>query len=364
MAAETVGRVRSAVERALAALEVPPGVRLLVAVSGGQDSVCLLDALCAIPKASSVRLTAVHVDHRLRGEASAADAIAVEALARQLGLPSIKVQVDLAAYARRHALGLEEAGRYLRYQALAAIARREAAWGAATGHTLDDLAETVLINVICGTGPAGLAGMPAVQTYSSARLGPPFPELHVSGQSSANAMELRVVRPLLSMSRQETAQYCAEVGLNYRLDCSNLDPVFLRNRVRHHLLPLLRTYNPSIIPTLGRLARLAADDEQELEHLVDAVWAREATVGPAEVAFAWDGWAALSAAIQRRLLRRARRQLGGGERWSFQSLESARTLLNRRAAGRRLSLGAGVSLLTSRLGFRLVATGRVSGPRP
>jgi tRNA(Ile)-lysidine synthetase-like protein len=359
VATGTVERVRTAVERALAALEVPPDVRLLVAVSGGQDSVCLLDALSAVLTAASARLIAVHVDHRLREEASAADAAAAAALAGRLGLPSITVQADLANYARQERLGLEEAGRYLRYQALAALSQREMAWGAATGHTLDDLAETMLINLIRGTGPAGLPSIPAVQSYRRAGLGPPFPELEMSGLREAT--ELRVIRPLLSIGRRETAEYCAQAGLEYRVDCSNLDPLFLRNRVRHHLLPLLRTYNPSIVPTLGRLARLAADDEQELERAVDAAWSRAATVGPAEVAFSWDSWAGLSAAIQRRLLRRARRQLGGGEHRSFQSLESARALLGGRAPARRLSLGGGVHLLTSRVGFRLVAAGPVSG---
>jgi tRNA(Ile)-lysidine synthase len=302
----------------------------------------------------------VHVNHKLRAEA-AADAEAVEALADQLGHKFFSFEVDVPSYARRHGLGLEEAGRYARYQVLATAARAQGAWGAATGHTADDAAETLLINMIRGTNPLGINSIPTQQTYTRGGLGPPLsPPLSLPvTDTPGSCVILQVIRPLLGLSREETEQYCWEAGRQFRRDPSNLDPNFLRNRIRHNLLPLLRTYNPSIVPTLGRLSEMAADDEVELGRLSAAAWQANATIGEATVAFLWRDWLAQSPGLQRRLLRRAGIELGAGA-WSFQSLEAARRLLAGRPSARRLSLGGGVKLVTTRQGFRLLAA---SSPR-
>jgi tRNA(Ile)-lysidine synthase TilS/MesJ len=331
----------------------------------------------------------VHVDHGLRGEESGADAAWVESLVGRLGYNCLTYRADTARYAREHRLGLEEAGRYVRYQAFAAAAASESAWAVATGHTVDDLAETVLIKLLRGTGPLGITGMSADHPLDIARLGPPArlipraghadsaagkcgqtpsaysasPRLRVS--ASAEEPALRVIRPLLAVERVQTERYCAELGLEFRRDPSNIDPSFLRNRVRHQLLPLLRTYNPSIVDSLARLGQLAADDEAELDRAVEKVGSRkwalrqaqdELGSGKGGAMFDWHEWLALSPAIQRRLLRRAAQELTR-EAWSFQSLESARLLLAKRPAGRRISLGGGVRLTTTNKGFRLVKSG-------
>jgi tRNA(Ile)-lysidine synthetase-like protein len=334
---------------------------LLVAVSGGQDSLCLLDALHDQGPSRSVRLAVLHVDHQLRGAEAAEDSAAVGALCARLGWPFVAVKVDVASYARQHHLGLEEAGRKVRYQALAASARDLGAVGAATGHTLDDLAETTLINLLRGTGPLGLSGIAAVQHYRVHLLGHPIPELWE--RPPAHDHELMVVRPLLDTRRDETLAYCQQLGLPYRTDTSNDDPRFLRNRIRHHLIPELRTYNPSIVPGLGRLARLIADDEAELRRLVDDVWQTGVAVREDEIFFSWSTWLAASPSIQRRLLRRSQQLLSGSEAGSFQAIEDARLLLGRRVAGRRLSLGFAVDLVATGNGFRLIKTGDSDLPR-
>lgn len=356
MAGSVAARVRSTVERFLQTLPLPLDALLLVAVSGGQDSACLLDALAASRPGFGLRLAVVHVDHGLREAASEADADAVEGLAGRYALEALTVRVPVERYAKQHKLGLEEAGRLLRYRALGAETGRRSAWAAATGHTADDLAETLLINIIRGSGPRGLTGMPAVQHYTSRFLS--LPDSH-SRPGGAPRSDLRVIRPLLEVSRQDTEAYCREVGIEFRCDASNLDPTFFRNRVRHHLLPLLRTFNPSISTSLGRLARLLADDELELERLVASAWPEQAVRDGEALIFDWAGWLSQSPALQRRLLRRARAELSGGADWSFQALESARLLLAERPARRALDLGGGVRLTTSRQGFRLV-TGGVS----
>jgi tRNA(Ile)-lysidine synthetase-like protein len=351
VAGSTVERVRAEVARRLAEHRLPPAATLLVAVSGGQDSVCLLDALASLPAPDAPRLVVFHLDHRLRGDRSAADAAAVGRLAAGYGLELCLWRVEVRAYAQAQGLGLEAAGHFARYQALRAEAARRAAWGAATAHTADDQVESVLMNLLRGSGLAGLAGIAPAQSYADPLLGPPLAELRLARSAATPA--LQVIRPLLALSRRDSGRYCRERGLPVRVDESNFDPAFLRNRIRHHLVPLLLSYNRSIDASLTRLATVVAEDEAELERLTDAVWQRIARSGQAEVAFDWRDWLGLSPALQRRVLRRAGQRLSDQAGWSFQSVESGRRLLERRLPARRLSLGGGVLLLTTRQGFTL-----------
>jgi tRNA(Ile)-lysidine synthase len=173
-----------------------------------------------------------------------------------------------------------------------------------------------------------------------------------------------VIRPLLAVRRRDSARYCAELQLPIRLDETNLDPAHLRNRVRHHLMPLLLSYNPSIDESLTGLASVVAEDEAELARLTDLAWFEIARSREAEVAFAWTDWVPLSAALQRRLLRRAGQHLIGQHGWSFGAVEAGRRLLEQRTPARRLSLGGGVGLATSRRGFSLRLRAGQPGPRP
>lgn len=350
-----VETVRAAVAGSLARAAPPPDALIVVALSGGPDSVCLLDALSA----AGPRLAVVHVDHGLRGPAAQHDARLAERQARAAGVECTVRQADVGAYARAARLGLEEAARNARYQLLLAEAARRNAWSVATGHTRDDHVELLLINMIRGTGPTGFATFPPTIHHTQGDFAPPLPELDPPAAGS-----VRIDRPLLEVGRAQTVAYCRERGLDYAEDASNADPAFTRNRIRHHLLPLLRTYNPSIVDTLARLARLVGEDETELERLTDEVWRRCAGRSGASVRFAWSDWAALSVALRRRLLRRASRELLGREAWSFRSIEAARTLLDGRSSGRRLALGGGVRLATARQGFRLTVTSARSESSP
>jgi tRNA(Ile)-lysidine synthase len=335
---DVVRSVRASARRTLALAAIPLERPLLVAVSGGQDSVCLLDALAVIWAGSGegAGLIVIHVDHRLRGAASRRDAEAVAALARRYQLGYVRVEADVAAYAEQAGIGLEEAGREVRYRAFAEAAVQRQVGAVATGHTEDDSAETLLMNILRGTGLTGISG---IQTRQ------------ISAATGAEA--LQVVRPLLGVSRTQTEAYCRALDLPFQCDASNADVSFLRNRVRHHLMPLLRTYSPSIVSNLGRLAEIAADDDSLLESVAEQSFQAVARRGPAEVAFDWADWLALAPALQRRLLRRSRHQLIGVGAWSFRSLETARLLLQRRPARRRLDLGGGIHLSTSRRDFRL-----------
>lgn len=209
-----------------------PGDRVLVAVSGGADSLVLLDCLLAIRDALRLELVVGHVDHGLRA-GSQADAVAVAAHAAALALPCLRVRVDVRAGAPRGAT-LEQAARDARYAALHRMAGEAGSRRIATGHTRTDQAETVLMRMIRGTGPLGLGGV-------------------------APRRDDEVVRPLLCAGRDEVHAWAAAHALPVRPDPSNTDTRHLRNRVRAQLLPMLRDFNPRIESLLSELADDAAD---------------------------------------------------------------------------------------------------------
>lgn len=231
---------------------------LLVAVSGGPDSVCLLHVLYSLRKELGLKLHVVHLDHMLRGKESASDAQYVFDLCHKLGVPVTVEQRDVRAHQKQHSLTLEEAAREVRYGFFADVAESIGVRTVTVGHTLDDHVETVLLHIIRGTGTRGLRGLQPVSKR----------------QSSGNF--LTVIRPLIEVTRAETTAYCRRHRLHPRVDASNLSPEFLRNRVRLELLPLLGSYNPRIVEALLRTARIAADDVAVLEKAARRQWRRTA----------------------------------------------------------------------------------------
>lgn len=307
---QVVARVRALAERERL---YGAGDFLILAVSGGADSTCLLDVMRQLRPGSSPRMAVVHVDHAYRAN-SAEDGAFVRDLATRAGLPCEVARVDGPEYARRHRLGLEQAGRALRYQHLARAAVRHGARMIVTGHSRDDSVETMLMHLLRGAGGEGLRGIGVRESLELARLGPPaLDDLPPSAT---------VIRPLLGLGRAETAAYCRARGLAWRVDPSNDDPSFLRNRVRHHLLPVLRTYNPSIDGTLARTAMLLRDDEAWLEAATARRGRRLLRVTSDGLQIELDGWRRQPRAAQRRLARRAADALGaGGEGLGFEAVE-------------------------------------------
>ena len=229
-----------------------PGDRVCAAVSGGADSVALLlllHAANAMPRnALGVGLSAVHVHHGLRGEEADADTEFVRALCLRLEVP---LHVHHASVPDRVARGreagepetIEEAARELRYEYFAKLIAEGHADSVLTAHTLDDQAETVLMKLLRGAWTEGLSGIhPVVLVPDAGRPG-------------------KIVRPLLAVRRAELEEFLRGQGQTWRTDSSNADEAFTRNRVRHHLLPILREYNPGIDQALANLAELARDDE-------------------------------------------------------------------------------------------------------
>lgn len=239
------GRARDAGAGVLAAVRATidrhgllrPGDRVLAACSGGADSMALLSLLLDLREDLSLDIVVAHFDHRLRA-ASAADRDFVRAFARERGLRFVEGRRDVRRHAVRRGLNLEEAARELRYAFLRRAASRAGASRIATGHTLNDQAETVLLRILRGTGLSGLAGIP------------------VTGEDG-------LIRPLLEIERGDILAYLRRRGIPHREDPTNRDRRLLRNRVRHDLLPrLARDYDAAVVRHLGRLALLAQDEDR------------------------------------------------------------------------------------------------------
>jgi len=219
-----------------------PGERIGAAVSGGLDSVLMLDFLERLSRDIGFTLAVIHFNHHLRGTESDEDEGFVRSRARDLHLPFLRGEARVAEEARQQRRNLEATARDLRYRFFLGLVRQGRLDKVATAHTLDDQAETVLIHILRGTGTKGLGG------------------IHPS-------FEGMIVRPFLSLTREEVETVAKERSLPFRVDSTNLDTRFRRNKVRLELLPLLeKEYNPEVKRLLSELSARAREDEAYLDH--------------------------------------------------------------------------------------------------
>lgn len=320
---------------------IPPEEIVVVGVSGGADSVCLLHVLAKWRKALGIKLHIAHLNHQLRGVESEADAEYVSNLAGSLDIPITIDRQDVAAYRTERNCSIEEAARELRYAFLARVAKEVGANRITTGHTRDDHVETILMHILRGTGITGLCGLApcSPMAYDSQGMSLRAEALSIAKGQRSN---LLVIRPLLDITREETASYCQEHQLAPRIDSSNLSPSFFRNRLRLHLLPLLRQYNPSVDQALLRLADIAKEDSAFIEQQASGVWDEVARQENNTIYLDKKQIASLPIALQRQLLRAAVTKLAGDTRDIEAShIEAARSLLNK-PASKRISLPHGL----------------------
>lgn len=306
------------VNRFLAGAPLAEG-RLVVAVSGGPDSIALLHLLSGWARTFDRPLQVFHMDHGLRGEESAEDARFVLDQAAALGWPVTLVGL---APGELHRMGgsTQEAARERRYAELFRLAHRIGAVGIATGHNQDDQAETVLMRFLRGAGAHGLAGIPPITVRQS----------------------IPLLRPLLETSRAEIEAYCREAGLSFRIDSSNLHTDYLRNRLRQELLPhLAETYNPAIRRTLSQMATVLREEDRWLDDLA-AAHLQEARLrfDSSQVELAVAELSKAPVPLQRRIIRLAVQALSGsGEGCSLASVERVLDLLARPEGARQVPLG-------------------------
>ncbi|MEA3351363.1 MAG: tRNA lysidine(34) synthetase TilS, partial [Chloroflexota bacterium] len=308
----------SRLETTLNKCSLNPNKPILVGLSGGPDSLCLIDTL----HRKGYALIAAHLNHQLRPEADT-DAHEARCIAETRALPFILEQKNVGAHAETNNLSIEEAARTLRYNFLFEQAHAHGAQAVAVGHNADDQVETVLMHLLRGAGLAGLKGMRA----------------YMLPNSWSDSVAL--VRPLLNVWRDEILAYCQKYDLEAVFDRSNLDTTYFRNRLRHVLIPYLDEYVPGLRERLRQMAEILAGDHAVLERVVHAAWdICIDTQGDGFVAFDARKLAHQPLGVRRRLIRRAVAALRPDLRdLSFDAVERALAALEPPSRKMDLALG-------------------------
>ena len=233
---------------------VSPGDRVICAVSGGKDSMALLNCMLALAEELEITVSAAHFDHRLRGEDSRRDAAFVENYCRSRDVPCHMGGGDVSEYAARRGIGIEEAARELRYGFLLGI---DPLAKIATAHHGGDNAETVLMHMIRGSGLHGLGGIPPVRG--------------------------RIIRPMLAVTPKEVETYLTEHNIPHVEDGTNGEDFYLRNRIRHHLLPLMEQENPSVMGNISRMTELVRQEDAFLDELAESLLPKDGRLSVEEL---------------------------------------------------------------------------------
>ncbi len=347
--------ILAAVRRAIAKHElIERGSTVVVGVSGGADSVCLLHALKTLAPEYDLTLHVAHLDHQLRGAAARADADFVRDLAYRWTLPFSIESRDVAAFARDHKLSIEEAARQVRYGFLREVAAANHSETIAVAHHADDQTESVLMHFLRGSGLAGLRGMR-----------PKTKMLEVgSWKLEAALNDLELIRPLLDVPRADIEAYCAQHALAFRTDATNADTTYFRNRLRHELLPTLETYNPNIRSILRHTADVVQADYELLEAHRNFAWDMTLLAeSDTAITFSLSAWREQPIGTQRALLRRAIHQLRASLRdVNFIHVEDAIEVLARATTGDQVTLPQNLMLEVSYDAFTIAPRDQLAVP--
>ena len=291
---------------------IPQGGSLLLAVSGGADSMVLADGVLQLVNEGYCSAHVLHVEHGLRGEEALADAELVRRFCEEKGLAFTCVHVDVNAYSQGNKLSTEEAARKLRYAALEKKAQELNADFILTAHHSDDQAETVLLKLLRGAGTEGLSGM---QVRSG-----------------------KILRPLLHLTREHLENYCALQNINYCYDSSNDDLHYTRNKIRRELLPYLeKNFNPAIKKAVVQSAGILQEDDACLNQMAQEKFQAIANCTDEGVILNVRKWQEVPAALRKRILRQAY-FLAGGKELGYRHTEALDVLCLRKTSGKYLQL--------------------------
>ena len=294
------------------------GDGVIAGLSGGPDSVCLFHALCSLRDELKLGpITAVHINHCLRGEESDGDEVSARQLAEGLGAEFIAFRYDVAAIAEKTGESTETAGRRLRYEAFERVRKEKGAARIAVAHNRNDQAETVLMRILRGTGLRGLGGIEYKRPDGI------------------------VIRPVLDLSRDQIEEYCRDRGLTPRIDHTNNQAIYTRNKIRLNLLPYLaREFNPSVSDALVRLSRQAREDEDfimsaALGYIGEDRWNQK------DCSLLLEGFEKLHPAAAKRVVLYCAAQAGMDQNMSAVNLEDAVRLAREKAEARETDLADG-----------------------
>lgn len=293
---------------------------ILVGLSGGPDSVCLVHVLDAIKDNLRLNINAIYIDHGLRPDETTSEIEFCKDFCSRYGINFLTKAIDVRNFAINQRINLQEAGRYLRYMTYNEVAKEIKATKVALGHTADDQAETLIMRLIRGSGTTGLASIPPVRG--------------------------NIIRPLIEIERKEIIDYLEEVELNYIMDSSNLKKNYLRNKIRLSVMPVLKEINPDIIQTLSKTATIFRDEERYFEIIVTKTLMKlfsrktdtrvELFLTPFEV---------MDTVIMRRVLRRVIDETRGLRGISFIHVEDIIELIKNGKPGDRLYLPNGIRVI-------------------
>ena len=253
--------------------EMFPGPGLvLVCVSGGADSMCLLEALREISREFGFSIAVAHFNHNLRGDESVRDEMFVREYCRMRDVPFYSGSGDVGAFAKNYGSGLEEAARDLRYGFFISTAEKTGAVRIATAHTADDNAETMILNLVRGAGANGLSGIPpkrGIYTRAGDRNESGLYSRCMQGPAESVMQGIMIIRPMLRVSRQDVLQFTGERGVPFIEDSTNSLDVFTRNKIRHKVMPVIREINPRYHEAVSAAAELSRADEEYLSEVAD-----------------------------------------------------------------------------------------------
>ncbi|MBR5613767.1 MAG: tRNA lysidine(34) synthetase TilS [Clostridia bacterium] len=286
---------------------IDKGDRVLAAVSGGADSVCMLHVLNRLKKSLGFELFCAHLNHGLRGDAADNDEKFVVDLCQRLDIKAFTKKVDVGAFAHEKKLTVEEAGRVVRYDFFEELSKKHHFNKVATAHNKNDNAETVLMRIIRGTGIDGLSGVPHMR-------------------------EGGVIRPILDISRTEIEEYCRENGLDFCTDATNADNDYTRNKIRNQLIPYLeKEFNPEVSDALVRLAENAAEDSEFLNGYAKRLYSRLGNPLPSKrpAALHIDSLKMLEKSVAIRLIKLAAQDSASGVKLSKKHIEDIFKLIDK-----------------------------------
>ena len=310
-------------------------------VSGGPDSLRMLHVLRRLADTYQVSLHVAHLHHGIRGQDADDDAAFVAEVCQAWAIPCRVERADVPALARQRGLALEEAARQARYAFLRSLARAIGAKSVAVAHNADDQVETVLMHFLRGAGLAGLRGMRPLAWIDELRLGD-----NRQGPPSELQTRIRLLRPLLQVTRQQIEGYCREYDLQPRFDRSNLDETYFRNRLRHELIPLLEAYNPNVRQVVRRTADVAAADYELLRIHLAQTWPDVVrSESDAAIVFDLSALRALPLGLQRSIIREGVQRLCRSLRnINFVHVDDAIRVLRKGNVGASATLPRGLAL--------------------